>query len=563
MGPSSLSSAPPTGQAGAITLGFAGSIAAVWADAAQTATLSWGWRRHAVAFGSGAVGALALPPLSLFPAMIAPMTAAVWLIDGSYVASQGKGAWAGVRAAFGAGWWMGFGYFVAGLWWLGAAFLVESDKFAWALPLGVLALPAGLGLFPALGFAVARLLWSPGPVRVLALAFGVGGAEWLRGLVLTGFPWNDIGMALGSDLALAQIVSVVGLHGLDFIAIATFAAPATLWRFDEGRFAVIPTAAACAALAAIAIFGAIRLSAPPADVTPGVHLRIIQPNVAQDSSFSPANKDAILRRYFALSAKPTKAYPQGVGDVTHLIWPESAFPFILSRDASALGQIADFLGGGATLITGAARIDEFAENGPAYFNSIETLTKDGLSRAQYDKQHLVPFGEYVPFEGVLDSIGITQFVHIPGGFTPGSGRRAFDAPGLPEATPLVCYEAIFPAEIGDAFSGARRADFLLNVTDDAWFGDTPGPRQHYAQARLRSIELGLPMVRAANTGVSAVVDGMGREIAVLPVGEEDVLDSPLPKPLAPTFQSRFGSLGAAAMALAFLTAGLWGRSRRN
>ncbi|HTR14823.1 MAG TPA: apolipoprotein N-acyltransferase [Roseiarcus sp.] len=542
-------------------IGWTGSIAKAWADVAQATTLAWGWRRPAIACGSGAFGALALPPFSLVPAMIAPMTIAVWLIDGSYVGGKGRGAWAGVRAAFAAGWWMGFGYFVAGLWWLGAAFLVEADKFAWALPLGVLALPAGLALFPALGFALARLLWSPGPLRVLALAFGLGAGEWLRGLVFTGFPWNDIGMALGANLTLAQIASLIGLHGLDFIAIAIFAAPATLWRFDDGRFAVMPTVVAGLTLTAIAIFGATRLSAPTADVAPGVALRVIQPNVAQDASFSPANKDAILKRYFALSDRPTKAYPQGVRDVTHLIWPESAFPFILSRDASALAQIADFLNGGATLITGAARVDEFGESGPAYFNSIETLTKDGLSGGRYDKQHLVPFGEYVPFENILDRVGITQFIHIPGGFTPGTGRRIFDVRGLPEATPLVCYEAIFPVEIGDALSGAHRASFLLNVTDDAWFGDTPGPRQHYAQARLRSIELGLPMVRAANTGVSAVVDGLGREVAALPVGEENVLDSALPKPLPPTWQSRFGSLSAFVIALALLIACLWGRKR--
>ena len=541
--------------------GRIGSAARSWADIAEATTLAWGWRRRAIAFGSGAFGALALPPLSLVSAMIAPMTVAVWVIDGSYVDSEEKGGWAGVRAAFGAGWWMGFGYFVAGLWWLGAAFLVEADKFAWALPLGVLALPAGLALFTGLGFALARLLWSHGCLRVLALSFGLGAAEWLRGLLFTGFPWNDIGMALGANLTLAQIASLVGLHGLDFIAVAIFATPATLWRFDAGRFEVVPTAVAGLALAAIAIFGAARLSAPAAAVAPGVALRIIQPNVAQDASFSPTNKEVLLKRYFALSDRPTKTYAGGVRDVTHLIWPESAFPFILSRDAAALAQIADFLSGGATLITGAARVDEFGDGGLAYFNSIETLTRDGLSGAGYDKQHLVPFGEYVPFQSLLDRVGVTQFVHIPGGFTPGAGRRLFQVGGLPEATPLVCYEAIFPVEIGDAISGATRPGFLLNVTDDAWFGDTPGPRQHYAQARLRSIELGLPMVRAANTGVSAVVDGFGREVAVLPVGEENVLDSALPKPLPPTWQSRFGSLNAVAIALALLILSLWAKKR--
>ena len=185
----------------------------------------------------------------------------------------------------------------------------------------------------------------------------------------------------------------------------------------------------------------------------------------------------------------------GSRGVTHFIWPESAFPFILSRDAQALGDIADFLHDGATLVTGAARLETDGGGDPAYFNSIEILDRRGLAHERYDKQHLVPFGEYVPFERWLERSGITQFVQIPGGFSPGSGPRVLRIPGLPVAMPLICYEAIFPTEIGDAFSGARRADWMLNLTDDAWFGLTPGPFQHYAQARLRAIELGLPLVQ--------------------------------------------------------------------
>ncbi len=282
-------------------------------------------------------------------------------------------------------------------------------------------------------------------------------------------------------------------------------------------------------------------------------LRIIQPDISQGSSFSPENKGAILRRYFALSGRSANGGAVGVRNVTHLIWPESAFPFILSRDAQALGDIADFLHDGATLVTGAARVETNGAGPPAYYNSIEVLDGRGLSRERYDKQHLVPFGEYVPFEGWLEQTGITQFVQVPGGFSPGRGPRVLKIPGLPIAMPLICYEAIFPTEIGDAFSGARRADWMLNLTDDAWFGLTPGPYQHYAQARLRAIELGLPLVRVANSGISAVVDGLGREIAFAPLGAESVLDFELPKPLPPTWQSRFGSLGAALIAVALLT----------
>src|SRR5271166_2145630 len=391
--------------------------------------LSWGWRRRAIAFVSGAVGALALPPFSLFPLIAAPLTIAVWLIDGAHDRGERRPLIASLRAAFGAGWWMGFGYFLAGLWWVGSAFLVEADKFAWALPLGVVALPAALAFFPAAGFAIARLLWSPGPARVFALAFGLGLAEWARGLLFTGFPWNDLGMALGSNLALAQIASVVGLHGLTFLTIAIFAAPATLWRVGEGRFNLVPAGFAALALVLIAAFGAWRLTAPASATLPGVKLRLIQPNVAQDTSFSPENRDPILRRYFDLSERATSPDRSGVRDVTHLIWPESAFPFILSRDPQALSEIVDFLGSGATLITGAARREDGSP--PRYFNSIEIVGRGGLSAQRYDKQHLVPFGEYVPFESILEKAHLTQFVDVPGGFEPGAGSRVLGFPVCP------------------------------------------------------------------------------------------------------------------------------------
>jgi len=533
----------------------------ILAPLAEGVILSSGWRRRMIALSAGAVGALALPPFSLFWAMAAPLTVAVWLLDGSHDLGDSRPRVGGLRAAFGAGWWMGFGYFLAGLWWLGAAFLVEADKFAWALPLGVLALPAGLALFPAFGFALARLLWSPGPARILALAFGLGLAEWARSLLFTGFPWNDIGMCLGGNLALAQIASIVGVHGLTFIAIAIFAAPATLWRFNASRFALGPAVVAVAALLLIAGFGEYRLTAPPSADVKGVILRLIQPNVSQGASFAPENKDAILRRYFALSERAAAPERGGAHAATHLIWPESAFPFILSRDAQALGDIADFLRDGAILITGAARIADFGGDEPRYFNSIEILSSVGLSRERYDKQHLVPFGEYVPLESVLQSAGVTQFVRIPGGFSPGSGRRILHVSGLPDAMPLICYEAIFPTEIGDLFSRAARPRWMLNLTDDAWFGRTPGPYQHYAQARLRAIELGLPLVRVANSGISAVVDGFGRETSLTALGSEDVVDAKLPEPLAPTWQSRLGSVGAALIALLLLTISLAARRR--
>jgi apolipoprotein N-acyltransferase len=523
---------------------------------AQSVILAWDWRRRAIAFGAGAIGALALPPFDFLPATLAPMMAAVWLIDGSaVVGARGRSTLGSMRSAFGAGWCWGFGYFVAGLWWLGAAFLVEADKFAWALPLGVLALPAGLAFFPALGFALARLLWTPGPARILALAVGLGAAEWLRGLVLTGFPWNEIGMALGQNLVLAQFASIVGLHGLTILAIAIFAAPATLADPSGRPWLSWSTIAGLAALGLLAAFGAYRLSAPDAPLLAGVKLRIMQPDVAQDAGFRPQNKDAIMRRYLALSDRASSPTSTGVADVTHLIWPESAFPFLLARDPQALAGIADLLRGGAILITGAARLAEPmpGDRHSHYFNAIQVVDNRGALLDRYDKMHLVPFGEYLPFAEFFDRLGVTQFVHFPGGFDAGSGPAVLHVPGLPDALPLICYEAVFPREIGSILRpDERRPAWMLNVTDDAWFGATPGPYQHFAQARLRAVEQGLPLVRAANSGISAIVDSLGRVIGELPLDVEGVLDGGLPAPGPPTFYSRFGAIGPLAIWMALL-----------
>jgi apolipoprotein N-acyltransferase len=532
---------------------------------AEPVILAAGWRRRAIAFGAGAAGALALAPINCWPAMLAPMMAAVWLIDGSAETNaRGATLLPSVHSAFSVGWWWGFGYFVAGLWWLGAAFLVDADAFAWALPLGVLALPAGLAFFPALGFALARALWSAGPARVFALAVGLGASEWLRALILTGFPWNELGMALGGTLVLAEAASWVGLHGLTLATIAIFAAPATLVDEGRGRRLATPAVISLLALVVLAAFGAWRLSAPETATVAGVKLRIMQPNIGQGADFSAENKDAIMRRYLDLSDRATSPTSTGVADVTHLIWPESAFPFLLAHDPAAISQIADLLRGGATLITGAARAERAPSDTRAhYFNSIQVIDRHGALLDRYDKTRLVPFGEYLPLRDLLERFGLSQLVrYAPGGFDPGIGRKLLQTPGLPDALPMVCYEAIFPDELGALFGGGRgRAGFILNLTDDIWFGRTAGPYQHFAQARLRAIEQGLPLVRAANSGISAVVDGLGRAVAELPLGIDGVLDALLPVARPPTIYARYGALGPGGILILCLVLSLALRDR--
>jgi apolipoprotein N-acyltransferase len=529
----------------------------------QRIILSEGWGRRAIAFFAGAVGALALAPFEFTPAMAAPLTIAVWLIDGSAEVGAARFSPAPLRAAFGAGWWLGFGYFVAGLWWMGAAMLVEADQFAWALPLAVLGLPAFLALFPALGFAAARLLWTHGSARVASLAVGLGGAEWLRGHVLTGFPWNDFGMALAGVAPLAQSAALIGLHGLDLLAILIFAAPATLIDPADGRRLTGAIRVALLLLVVMSAHGALRLARGETGTVAGVKLRLMQPNLPQDAKFRPENWQEILRRYLALSDSATSPTTTGIADATHLIWPESAFPIVIAREPQALAAIGRALKD-KILITGAARAEEGGgPRGTKIFNAIEVLRGDRII-AFYDKTHLVPFGEYLPFESLLAPLGLNHLA--PGTWNVGVGPRRLAAPGLPLAAPLICYEAIFPGEATPRGDPEQRPQWLLNVTNDGWFGATPGPWQHFAQARLRAIEEGLPLVRVANTGVSAIVDPYGRILSSLPLGVEGVIDGALPKPAPPTPFARWGRYMFPALfgaLLLFVLAARLGAARRG
>lgn len=515
---------------------------------ADTVVSATGWARRLIALGAGAVGALALAPLNVGPALVVTMVVAVWLIDGCGGEEAAdtrwlRPGWRALRRAFGAGWWLGFGYFVAGFWWLSAAFLIDPE-FVWELPIGVLGVPALLAVFTGLGFAAARLLWVAGAARVLALAVGLGLLEWGRGHLFTGFPWNPFGMGLGGTLVTAQLAALIGLDGLTFVTVALFAAPATLVdRRRDGRTAWRPTAIAAGVAGAILLFGGLRLAQPEPGDMPDVVVRIMQPGLRPDRAFSYENKDEIVSRYIELSQAEDGAKHIALADVTLLVWPESAFPFVLTREPDELARIGAALPPRTTLVTGAAREEEIPARAGApahsdYYNTMDVIARGGRIVQGYDKVHLVPFGEYLPFSALLGRMGLRNFVSTPGGFEPGSERHNLRIPGMPPASPLICYEAIFPGAVLPP--SGRRPGFLLNVTNDGWFGMTTGPRQHLAQARLRTIEEGLPMVRAAATGVSAFIDPYGRLLGTLPLGAEGILDHGLPKAIAPPIAARWG-----------------------
>lgn len=488
---------------------------------ADTIILSWGWRRRAIAFGAGALSALAQPPFFAFPLLWLSLPVLVWLLDGS-VSARRSGRTARLLPAFGAGWWFGFGYFTAGLWWVGAAFLVEADVFGWLLPFAVVALPAGLALFWGAGAAAAQLFWSDDWRRIFALAAGIGGAEWLRGLVFTGFPWNAIGYALTAGEVMMQSAALLGLYALNFVAVAVFAAPATLApAAEKGRRSWALPALALTVVAALAGYGGARLwSAEPA-FADDLRLKIVQPAIDQAEKWRPENKASIFRNYLDMSRRGEAPLD---GD-TVLVWPESAFPFALTEEPGALGAIADLLPQGAALVTGALRPEPLPGEERQVFNSVFVIDDTGEISGAYDKVHLVPFGEYLPFQTTLEEIGLEQLARQRGGFASGSRRRALSLPQGPVFAPLICYEIIFP---GAVLPPGPRPDFLLNLTNDAWFGRTPGPYQHFHQARVRAVEEGLPLVRAANSGISAVTDSVGRVLVKSALGTPAVIDSALP-----------------------------------
>lgn len=496
----------------------AGPLAPLQRAALWTAGLA-GWRRYGFALFLGVVAAAALSPVDMVPLLVVAFGGLVWLMDGS----------ASRRDAALLGWSFGFGFFVAGLYWVAAALFVDIAQFWWLVPFAVLGLPAGLGIFTALAVLAAhemsRRFGLLGSGRILALAACWAAAEWLRGHVLTGFPWNLVGYAWAGGfpgaLAVLQLSALVGIYGLSLVTVLAAALPARLGDLDRGRFWAPVVAVLLIALPAAG--GAWRLAGAQRDTVPGVTLRLVQPSIAQTLKNDPAAE----RQNFELLLKLSGS--AGADKVTTVIWPEAAAPPLLERLPDVRQLMAEIVPPGGLLITGAERAEPVQGWPPQHFwNSVVALDDRGEIVATYDKAHLVPFGEYVPLRGVLPMDKIAPSV---GDFTAGPGPRTLKLAGLPPVSPLICYEAIFPGAVIDP---AQRPAWLLNVTNDAWYGFTSGPFQHLAIARVRAVEEGLPLVRAANNGVSAVIDPYGRLIAKLNLDSIGVVDSPLPRALGPT-----------------------------
>ncbi|MGZ8416434.1 MAG: apolipoprotein N-acyltransferase [Methyloceanibacter sp.] len=486
-----------------------------------------GARRALFAILIGAFSVLAFAPVHAWPVLFLTFGALVWLLDGCH--AQGERLGARLKCAGIVGFWFGFGYFLAGLYWIAEAFLVEPLRHGWLIPLVMTAMPGGMALFFAGACALAMLLWQPGAGRVFALAIAIGLAEYARGHVLTGLPWNLVGYGLLANLPLMQLAALLGVYALSLVAVLLFASPLAIFAPNDsglgGGKGSIALAGALVLLLGLGYVWGERRLAGAAQSSTDIRLRIVQANIDQADKWRPENSAEIFTDYLDL----TKA-----GDISGIdivIWPETAVPFPLADSPDALLAIGAVLPAGSSLVVGSGRIvdefgaaDEFITE--RIYNSLLVIDDQGRVTGSYDKIHLVPFGEYLPFQDFLEGLGVMQLTGVRGGFSVGLGPRRLTVPGAPAASPLICYEIIFPDEV---IENGERPGWMLNVTNDAWFGSSAGPYQHFHQARVRAIEQGLPVARGANTGISAVVDPYGRILAEIGLGEKGVIDSDLPK----------------------------------
>lgn len=498
--------------------------------------------RGALSLAAGALAALGLPPVGAWPVVFVAFPLFLALLETGKPAS-----W---RSGFGTGWLFGLGYFAVALHWIGFAFLVDAATYLWMMPFMLGALAGGMAIYWGLAAMAAKRLGRRGLCLALVLAAAIGIAEWLRGRLFTGFPWAAPGLMTDGMGGLAQAVSLTGMAGLTVLIVLWASLPYALLA-DRRRRTAIAVFAIGLLLPGLWAWGELRLAAAASDMVPGVAFRIVQPNVPQEQKWREDNARGIFDDLKRLSTMATEARPDGIGGITHLVWPESAVPFLIDESPVARAELQPMLGQRTALITGSIRKAPAGGEQSEVFNSI--IVFDGMAEpvARYDKWRLVPGGEFLPLGWLLEPLGFRKVVRTPGNFTAGEGPVSILLPGGLKAALLVCYEVIFPDRLIDA---ADRPQLIVNVTNDGWFGRSTGPWQHLAQARLRAIEQGLPVIRAANTGISAVIDPHGRYVRILPLMEAGVIDSPLPAAIATTSYGNWGD-GLLILLLATLIGG--------
>jgi apolipoprotein N-acyltransferase len=488
----------------------------------------------ALSLGAGLATALVFPPFGVLPGLLG-YGLLMALLDAAPEETR-------LKSGFWRGWLAGSVYFLVATWWVFDAFLVDAKNQGWMAPIAVALLAAGLGLFWGGAGLVYRWLKPQGLSRPIVFAGVFCLFEWLRGHILTGLPWDLAGESWRAGSAPSQFAALVGAYGLSWITVALAAAPALLIESWPRRTKLAVGGLVVAALVGLYGFGALRLAhpAPPRAHAPIV--RVVQANIDQASKYDQAMFESIVHRYVIMTAKPAARVPDIV------IWPEGAVPDAandyLTPGTWTRAAIEGALKPGQTLLLGAYRIGGTTAD-PLYFNTLLALRRDGAGVALtgvYDKFRLVPFGEYLPLSGILTPLGFKDLTHIGDGFSPGPRPAPLHLAGAPTVQPLICYESLFPGFTREGAARGGRADWIVNVSNDAWFGPTYGPVQHLNIASYRAIEEGLPIVRATPTGVSAVIDAYGRARPDLILGQgvQGVIDTPLPPPLPATLFAQLG-----------------------
>lgn len=466
-------------------------------------------------FACGWLAVVALPPFNCLPALFFSFPLLLWLLHKSTSAKQ----------AFSCGYFFGFSFFAFGLSWINRALLLDAASFGWLVPIAFLASGLFFGLFIAIPAALCWFFKTP-VARYMSFSALLIIFEWIRSFFLTGFPWNLFGTALVFSDHLLQAASVGGIYLLSLLTILAAGAP-FLWFVRRKILAfIIPILI----LSGLLVFGYFKINQhpyTPSDVT----IRLVQPAIPQSLKWNPAVLEDNLNRHIKLSQLP------GFNNIDFVIWSETAFPFAIEADSYHRSLLQYAIPPRGRLITGALRYQSLSSEQPRLYNSMFVLDSDNQISAYYDKSHLVPFGEYVPLQQYLPD-WIRPITKMIGTFSAGNGFKVIKYAGLPSFGGLICYEVIFPHQV---LAPNNKPQWLVNITNDGWYGDSAGPRQHLAAAKLRAVEEGITIVRAAGSGISALISPIGTIIDSLPLNQSGILDVKLPTELQ--FSTTYGRFG--------------------
>lgn len=491
----------------------------------------------------GALNALAMPPVYFVPVLLLTFPVLIRLLDKALISKQ----------VFFKTFLFFFAFHVFGLYWINFALLVDIGNTWWVLPFALSGLPMLMAFYPAFAaFVWHRIGWQ-GTARLLLLVVLFALSEWVRGWAFTGFPWNLWGYTWAFLAPMLQSVALMGMYGLTLLTLLIACAPALFFKNYQSRFGRNVAIGIAVIVLALLAWGSGRLHHPlPQSEQPFI-VRIVQPNIPQTAKISAEARAGNERKLWRHTIEPAAQQPHLV------VWPETSLPLVSTWDVRRLeATLQEILPAGTTLAAGVIEVQDNPETGKReLFNRIGFYRNDGHRLATYDKFHLVPFGEFLPFESLWP---VKPVAFSGGSMLAGSGVRTIHLDHVPPFSALICYEVLFP---GATALKKDRPQWILNATNDAWYGTTSGPYQHLATTRVRAVEEGLPVVRAANTGISAIIDPMGRVVSSLPLNSEGIIDEALPASLTPTLFARYGNAIFFALLGMVWAIALWAQRQRH